>query len=141
MVNLDFSSSMETTIKRELKGVIDLYANKQNKRSNGTAYREIIITFIDNQKIAIRVKIDGSIWQVYHNEKLDSKITKFEELQSLLEQNRTKYQQLLAKAVLKLPPSMKTALPDLMKAAEEKKANLLAAIAETQVKIAELKVV
>lgn len=110
--------------------VVSYYGNIQIKRSNGTAYREMLFAFADNQTVAIRVKESGDIFQVLLNGTLmpikggDSHTKALAEIVGTLDANRSKYQTVLSKAMLKMPQSLKTALPDILSALTVKRDNL-----------------
>jgi hypothetical protein len=115
------------------------------KRTNGISYREMTLTFADSQTIGMRIKQSGDIFQVLLNGKVipiksqDDHIAAIAELVKMLDAGRTKFQAKLAKAQAKLPPSIKTAVPNIRKQLEEKRDGLKAAIADVMAEIAAIR--
>lgn len=114
------------------------------KRTAGISYREMTLTFADSQTVAFRIKQSGDIYQVLLNGKVtpiknqDDHIAAIAELVQKLDIGRTKFQAKLAKAQVKLPPSIKTAVPSMRKQLEEKRDNLKSLIADVRAEIASI---
>ncbi|MGZ8220074.1 MAG: defense against restriction DarA-related protein [Methylobacter sp.] len=112
------------------------------KRTNGISYREMTLTFADSQIIGMRIKQSGDIYQVLLNGKVvpiksqDDHVAAIAELVKMLDAGRTKFQAKLAKIQVKLPPSIKSAVPTIRKQLEEKRDGLKAAIDEVLAEIA-----
>lgn len=115
------------------------------KRSSGIKYREMLLTFADSQTIKLRIKETGDIYQVLLNNRLtpmknqDDHVKAVAELAQKMDAGRTKFQQKLAKAKVKLPPKVKTAAPNMIKALTEKRDALKEAIADVEAQIAEIR--
>lgn len=115
------------------------------KRTAGISYRELTLTFADSQTVAFRIKQSGDIYQVLLNGKVtpiksqDDHVAAVAEIVKMMDSGRTKFQAKLAKAQAKLPPSIKTAVPNIRKQLEEKRDNLKAAIADVREQIAAIR--
>lgn len=89
------------------------------RRTSGITYREMTLTFDDSQKVALRVKATGDIYQVLLNGKVipiknqDDHAKAVAEIAANVESNSAKFQRLLAKARIDLPKSIRTAAPKL----------------------------
>jgi hypothetical protein len=121
--------------------------NPSTRRTAGYAYREMTLTFGDGQTVTARVNKTGDIFQIL----LNGKVTPIKnqgdhpaaiaEISKMLDAGRNKFQQALAKAAAKLPPSIRTAAPkeeelltqkrDDLKVAVEAAKEELAAIVES----------
>ncbi len=85
------------------------------RRSSGIAYREIQLAMADSQKVALRIKETGDVYQVLVNgrqfpvkDQQDQKRA-IAEIVAFLGRNRTAFQKALAKARVPLPPAMRSA--------------------------------
>lgn len=111
------------------------------KRSSGISYREMTLAFADSQTITFRIKQSGDIYQVALNGKVipiknqDDQVAAVAELVAMMASSRTKFQAKLAKAMAKLPPTIKTAVPNIRKQLEQKRDGLKEAIAEVRAEI------
>jgi len=114
------------------------------KRTAGYSFKELSITFADSQKLAFRIKQSGDIYQVLVNGKVtpiknqESMADAVAELSGMLNAGRTKFQQKLAKAMAKLPPKIKTAVPTIRQKLIEKRDSLIELSADLDRQIAEL---
>lgn len=121
--------------------VVQTDAGTAVKRTSGVSYRELTLTFADSQTLVLRIKQTGDIWQVLLNGKVtpvsnqDDHVKAVAELASAMDAGRTKFQALLAKAQMKLPPTIRTAAPKLEAVLTEKRDGLKAAIAEVRAEI------
>jgi hypothetical protein len=112
------------------------------KRTSGISYREMTLGFADSQTVVFRIKDPGDIYQVLINGKLvpiknqDDHVAAVAEIVAMLDAGRTKFQAKLAKAKTKLPPSIKTAVPNMRNQLEQKRDGLKEAIAEVRAEIA-----
>jgi len=104
------------------------------KKSSGISYREMLMTFADSQTVKFKVKESGDIYQVLINGRLtpiknqDDHVKAVSEIVKHLDSGRTKFQAKMAKAKVKLPPRVRTAAPNMIKALTEKRDNLKVAI-------------
>lgn len=125
--------------------VVDQDVSAQVKRTAGISYREMKLTFADSQTILFRIKQSGDIYQVLLNGKLipikhqDDHVAAIAELVQMLDSGRTKFQAKLAKAMVKLPPAIKTAAPKMLQVLTEKRDSLKEAIAEVRLEIAQVR--
>jgi Asp-tRNA(Asn)/Glu-tRNA(Gln) amidotransferase B subunit len=115
------------------------------KRTSGVSFREMTLTFADSQTVTMRIKQTGDIYQVLLNGKVvpikhqDDHLSAIAEIVAMMDAGRTKFQAKMAKAQVKIPPTIKTAAPKLMQVLVEKRDGLKAAIAEVRAEIAVLR--
>ncbi|MFA5920129.1 MAG: hypothetical protein WC856_02410 [Methylococcaceae bacterium] len=125
--------------------VVSQDVSTQVKRTSGVSFREMTLTFADSQKVTIKVKQTGDIFNVLLNGKLvpiknqDDQIKAVSEIVAMMDGARTKFQAKLAKILVKLPPKIKTAAPKMLQVLTEKRDGLKEAIAEVRAEIASLK--
>lgn len=125
--------------------VVSQDVSTQVKRTSGISFREMKLTFADSQTVLFRVKQSGDIYQVLLNGKLtpikhqDDHIAAVGELVQMLDAGRTKFQAKLAKALVKLPPAIKTAAPKMLAVLTEKRDGLKEAIAAVREEIVAIK--
>lgn len=125
--------------------VVDQDVSTQVKRTSGISYREMKLTFADSQTALFRIKQSGDIYQFILNGKLtpiknqDDHIAAVGEIVHLMDAGRTKFQAKLAKAMVKLPPAIKTAAPKMLQVLTEKRDGLKEAIAEVRAEIAQIR--
>jgi len=111
------------------------------KRAAGVSYRELILTFADSQQVIWRIKQTGDIYQVLLNGKplplkhQDDHARAITEIVKAMESGRSRFQKTLARARVKLPPSIRTAAPKLEQSLTDKRDALKAAIAEVRAQI------
>lgn len=111
------------------------------KRSSGISHRDMTLTFADSQTLVFRIKQSGDIYQVLLNGRVvpiknqDDQVAAVAELVAMMDASRTKFQAKLAKAMAKLPPTIKTAVPNIRKQLEQKRDGLKEAIAEVRAEI------
>jgi hypothetical protein len=115
------------------------------KRSSGISYRELDLTFADSQRVTVRIKQSGDIFQVLLNGTLlairnqDDHVQAIGEIAKAMDAGRAKFQKKLAAAKVKTPPGIRTAAPKLEQVLIEKRDSLKSAIAETREQIAKLR--
>jgi hypothetical protein len=115
------------------------------KRSSGVSFRTMTLTFADSQTVGLKIKQSGDIFEVTLNGKLipiknqDNHPLAIAEIVAMMDAGRTKFQAKLAKAQVKIPPTIKTAAPKLMQVLVEKRDGLKSAIAEVRAEIAVLR--
>lgn len=108
------------------------------KRQNGISFKSIFFVFADSQKVELRVKQSGDIYQVFLNSKIlpikeqDDEKAAAAEIVKAVETNAGKFQAKLARQKVKLPTGIKSTI----KRKEEAYAERLQ---ELDVKIAEAK--
>jgi len=97
------------------------------------------LSFADSQQITLRIKRSGDIFQVLFNKTVipiryqDDHEKAITELVKKLEANRTVFQQRLVRLAVKLPSSVKTAIPNkiaLLKARRDELKHLIQQIKE-----------
>ena len=99
--------------------VIDTASDGKTRRIAGISYREVAFTFADSQKIALRIKATGDVYEVRVNGKVtpvksqDDPVKAVTELVNLLDKGRTRHQKRLAALAMKPPEGAKTAAPKL----------------------------
>jgi hypothetical protein len=125
--------------------VADQDVSTQIKRTSGISYREMKLTFADSQTLIFRIKQSGDIYQVLLNGKLtpiknqDDHVAAISEIVHMLDVGRTKFQAKLAKAIVKLPPSIRTAAPKMLAVLTEKRDGLKEAIAAVREEITKIR--
>ena len=125
--------------------VISVDATGKIKRTSGISYRELTLSFADSQTLTLRVKQSGDVYNVLLNGKLvavknqDDQVAAVAELVAMMSAARTKFQAKLAKANIKLPPSIKTAAPKLMAVLIQKRDDLKSAIADVRAEIEQIR--
>ena len=106
------------------------------KRTLGVSYRTVTATFADSQTLALKIKASGDIYEADVNGKAvpvknqDDHAKAVAEISKMLDAGRTKFQAALAKALVKLPPSIRTAVPKLEAILDAKIADLTEAMTE-----------
>lgn len=122
--------------------VISQDVSASAKRSSGVSYREMTLTMSDSQKVVFRIKQSGDIFQVLVNGTIfpvrnqDDHVAAIGEIVKALDSGRSKFQKKLARALVKLPPSVRTAAPRMEIALTQKRDNLKEAIASVREQIA-----
>ncbi len=112
------------------------------KRNSGVSYREMLLTFADSQKVVLRIKATGDIFQVLLNNKLlpiknqDDHIAAITEIVKAMDSGRSKFQRLLAAAKVRPSAGIRTAAPKMEQVLIGKRDALKAAIAEVRAEIA-----
>lgn len=114
------------------------------KRSSGISYREMTLTFADSQKVIMRIKQSGDIFQVLLNGKTlpiknqDDHVKAIAEVAQAMDAGRTKFQKLLAAIKAKPPAGIRTSAPRMEQVFTEKRDALKSAIAAVREEIASL---
>lgn len=115
------------------------------KREQGISYKPITLVFADSQEVELRVKRTGDIYAVRLNGKLtpikeqDDQKKAIAEIVTAVEGNSKRYQALLVRKKVELPPDIKTTLAVKEEAVKDRKTELLEAIAEIEKEIEGLK--
>lgn len=124
--------------------VVDVAIDEKIKRVAGVSTRNITLTFADSQTITLSVKQSGDIYEVKVNNKVlpikhqDNHKKAVIEMINALDAGRTKFQAALARTVVTLPKSVKTAAPKMVDALKAELAEKQAAIEAADVRLAEL---
>lgn len=113
-------------------------------RTSGISYRELFLTFGDSQRVTLRIKQTGDVYQVLINDKLtplkaqDDHIKAVAEIAQKLDAGRAKFQKALANVKVPLPKGIRTAAPKLEEQLKIREEELDAAIGEAQQELADL---
>ena len=149
LFNFDDFSTKDKAAKEAVKyfsragaNVVQQDASSAVKRNSGVSYRELTLTFADSQRVLIRVKATGDIFQVLLNNKLlpiknqDDHVAAIAEIVKAMDSGRSKFQKLLAAAKVRPPAGIRTAAPKIEQVLIGKRDALKAAIAEVRAEIA-----
>lgn len=115
------------------------------KRTSGVSYREMLLTFLDNQQVIMRIKQSGDIFQVLLNGKVipitnqDDHVKAIAEIAKALDAGRTKFNEQLAKAQVKPPAGIRTAAPKMEEKLTAQRDALKAVIATVKEEAAKLR--
>ncbi|MBY0475390.1 MAG: hypothetical protein K2Q13_10085 [Nitrosomonas sp.] len=111
------------------------------KRAAGISFREMLLTFADSQKVILRIKQTGDIFQVLLNNKIlpiknqDDHVKAISEIVAAMDSGRTKFQKLLAAVKIKPPAGIRTAAPKMEQVLASKRDALKVAISEVRAEI------
>ena len=114
------------------------------RRTAGITWRELVFTFADSQKLALRVKATGDVYEVLLNGKKvpvkeqDDPAKGVAELVRMLDTNRARFQKRMAAMQMKPPEGIKTAAPKLKQALQTQIAELDQAIEAAKEELAEI---
>lgn len=114
------------------------------KRAAGISFREMTLTFADSQKVILRIKQTGDIYQVLLNGKIlpiknqDDHIKAISEIVGAMDAGRTKFQKLLAAVKIRPPAGIRTAAPKMEQVLTSKRDALKIAISEVRAEIEKL---
>lgn len=115
------------------------------KRMAGISYREMALTFADSQRVVLRVKQTGDIFQVLLNGKVlpiksqDDHVQAIAEIVQAMDAGRSRFQKLMAAAQVRPPAGIRTAAPKMELVLTEKRDALRGAIDEVRRQIEALK--
>jgi Asp-tRNA(Asn)/Glu-tRNA(Gln) amidotransferase A subunit family amidase len=145
-------SNKDKAVKQALKyfsragaNVVSNDVDPKIKRTSGISYREMSLTFADSQIVTLRIKQSGDIYEVKLNGKVipiknqDDHVKAVAEIVQKMDAGRTAFQKKLAKAQVKLPPTIKTAAPKMLQLLTEKRDHLKELIAEVRAEIAQIR--
>lgn len=99
--------------------VLDVASDGKTRRVASISYREVTLSFADSQKLALRVKSTGDVYQLLLNGKVtpikeqDDPAKAVAELVAMLDKSRARFQKRLAAMAMKPPEGAKTAAPKL----------------------------
>lgn len=125
--------------------IVQVDAGGTIRRTSGVSYRELALAFADSQQVVLRIKQTGDIYQVLVNGKVlpirqqDDHGKAIAEVVKAMDAGRSAFQAKLAKANVKLPPSVRTAAPKLEQALAEKRDALREAVGEARQRLEELR--
>lgn len=124
--------------------VVTAEPSAKTMRSSGVSYRELSLTFGDSQRVTLRVKATGDVYQVLLNDKLiplkaqDDHIKAVAEIAQKLKDGSAKFQKKLALVKVAMPKGIRTAAPKLQEQLAAREQELDAAIAEADKELADL---
>lgn len=130
-----------STFKRAGAEVVSVDIAPNMKRTAGISYRELSLSFADSQIVIFRVKETGDIYQVLLNKKIipirnqEDHVLAIGEVVKVMESGRRTFQQKLARTKIKIPPSVKTAIPKKQEILKDKKQALIEAIEEAKIEL------
>lgn len=125
--------------------VAQIEASSGAKRSSGITYRELHLTFNDSQRVALRIKQSGDIFQVVLNGAVlpirnqDDHVAAIAEITKVMDAGRTKFQRRLAAIKVKPPAGIRTAAPRMEQVLIQKRDMLKEAIADVREEIARVR--
>ena len=102
----------------------------KTRRTSGVNYRQVLITFTDNQKVLLGVKTTGDIFEVRVNgaalaiKNQDNQIKAVGEIAKALDAGRAKFQAKMARTKVALPKSITTAAPRMEQRLQEAETTL-----------------
>ncbi|HZX80770.1 MAG TPA: hypothetical protein VFE72_07460 [Lysobacter sp.] len=111
------------------------------KRTSGISYRELSLTFADSQRVVLRIKQSGDIWQVLLNGTVvpvrnqDDHVAAVAEIAKAMDAGRQKFQRRLAAIKVKPPAGIRTAAPKMEQVLTQRRDTLKEAIAEVREEI------
>ena len=117
----------------------------KTRRSSGVNYRQVLITFTDNQKVLLGVKTTGDIFEVRVNgaalaiKNQDDQVKAVGEIAKALDAGRAKFQAKMARTKVALPKGIITAAPRMEQRLQEAETTLDAEIAAVKAKITDLR--
>lgn len=121
--------------------VVQTDATTDIKRTSGISYRELHLTFADSQRVVLRIKQTGDIFQVLLNGALlpirdqDDHVAAIAQIAKAMDAGRVKFQKKLAATKVKTPASIRTAAPKMEQVLTEKRDTLKSAIADVRSEI------
>lgn len=124
--------------------VLKAESDGRNKRVASVSYREATLSFADSQKVTLRVKQTGDVYQVLINDKLvpiaaqDDQAAAVNEIVAKLDKGRDAFQKRLAAMQMKPPEGIKTAAPKLKDTLTAQLAEVNAQIAAAEQELAQL---
>lgn len=109
---------VKTLFNRGGRSVSEASIDVKIKKSSGIAYREMFLTFLDSQTIALRIKETGDIFQVLLNNKIipirnqDDHKKAIAEIIAAVAANSQKFQLAMAKIKPPKTSAVKTSMPN-----------------------------
>lgn len=123
---------------------VSVMSDGKSRRLAGVSFREVSMTFSDNQTLALRVKATGDVYEVRVNGRMTPVSNQTDpakavaELVKMLDTGRARFQKRLAAMAMKPPAGIKTAAPKLKEALTAQIAEVDAAIEGAREELAEL---
>lgn len=117
----------------------------KTKRSSGINYRQVLLTFADNQKVQLGIKTTGDIFEVKVNGSVlpikaqDDQRKAVAEIVKALDAGRAKFQAKLARQKVALPKGITTAAPKMEQKLAQASADLDAQITTAKARVNELR--
>lgn len=99
--------------------VVDVATDGKVRRQSSVSFREVVLSFADSQKLALRVKATGDVYEVQINGRKvpvsaqEDPARAVAELVKMLDTGRARFQKRLAAMQMKPPEGAKTAAPKL----------------------------
>lgn len=124
--------------------VIDVASDGKVRRIADVSFREVELSFADSQRLALRVKATGDIYEVRVNGRIQPMREQSDpakavgELVALLDAGRARFQKRLAALAMKPPPGIKTAVPKLRDQLAQQVTEVEAAVEAARQELAEL---
>lgn len=124
--------------------VVDVASDGKTRRLAGVSFREVTISFADSQKLALRVKATGDVYEVRINGKQtpvsqqDDAAKAIGELAGLIDRGRARFQKRLAAMRMRPPESARTAAPKLKERLQQQIAEVDSQIEAAKEELAEL---
>ena len=131
-------------LERAQLAVVDIACDGKIKRTAGVSFREVVVTFTDNQTLTLRVKSTGDVYQVAVNGKVTPVFAQggmdeaIAELAGILDRSRAAMQKRLAAIKVKPPEGIKTAAPKLEVTLRQQISEVDQQIGEAEKELAEL---
>jgi hypothetical protein len=113
-------------------------------RSAGITYREMLLVFNDSQRVILRIKQSGDIFQVLLNGKVlpiknqDNHLKAIAEIVAKMDAGRAKFQKAMSFIKIKPPAGIRTAAPKMVETLTQRRDALKTAIAEINTQIEKL---
>lgn len=120
--------------KRAGVDVAQVDVNPSIKRTSGITYRELLLTFADSQQVVLRIKQTGDVYQILLNGKVmplraqDDHAAAVAEVVKAMDAGRAAFQKKLAMVRPALPPSIRTAAPQMMQQLSKRRDDLVQAV-------------
>lgn len=114
--------------------VVDIASDGKTRRLAGISFREVVLAFADSQKLGLRIKATGDVYEVRINGKVvplseqDDPAKAVAELAKMLDAGRARFQKRMAALQMRPPEGAKTAAPRLRDALKTQIAEVDAAI-------------
>ncbi len=120
--------------KRAGVDVAQVDVNPSIKRTSGITYRELLLTFADSQQVVLRIKQTGDVYQILLNGKVmplraqDDHAAAVAEVVKAMDASRAAFQKKLTMVRPALPPSIRTAAPQMLQQLSKRRDDLAQAV-------------
>lgn len=124
--------------------VVSAEPGAKTLRTSGISYRELVLLFGDSQRVTLRIKQTGDVYQLLINDKLtpikaqDDHVKAVTEIAGKLDAGRAKFQKALANVKTPMPKGIKTAAPKIEAQLAQREAELDEAIDQAKQQLQEL---